>query len=211
MRLIRRGPAWSRTEGTALSRHRTATLEATRPVSVGATNGSRSSASTVTTGPAARPRGAAPATVTAGPAARSRGSAPAASKRSAGRSRRRKRGLFRRRGIVLPAFGLAVLLVAGVTAAAYVMSPKGAGANSLAEAIDSLPHSGSVALLEQERQNLIVMNAAAKTLSSASKPVTVNPSQVVAQQQAAQQAAQQQAAQQQAAQQQAASAPVPDP
>jgi hypothetical protein len=112
---------------------------------------------------------------------------------------------------VLPAFGLAVLLVAGVTAAAYVMSPKGAGANSLAEAIDSLPHSGSVALLEQERQNLIVMNAAAKTLSSASKPVTVNPSQVVAQQQAAQQAAQQQAAQQQAAQQQAASAPVPDP
>jgi hypothetical protein len=112
---------------------------------------------------------------------------------------------------VLPAFGLAVLLVALVTAAAYVMSPKGAGANSLAEAIDSLPHSGSVALLEQERQNLIVMNAAAKTLSSASKPVTVNPSKVVAQQQAAQQAAQQQAAQQQAAQQQAASAPVPDP
>ena len=114
---------------------------------------------------------------------------------------------------MLVAFGLAVLLVAVVAVAAYVMSPKGTGANSLAEAIDSLPHSGSVVLLEQERQNLIVMNAAAKTLSSATKPVMVNPSKVVAaQQQAAQQ--QQQAAQQQ---QQATgggstvSAPPPDP
>ena len=113
---------------------------------------------------------------------------------------------------MLVAFGLAVLLVAVVAVAAYVMSPKGTGANSLAEAIDSLPHSGSVVLLEQERQNLIVMNAAAKTLSSVSKPVTVNPSKVVA---AQQQAAQQQ---QQAAQQQQAtgggttvSAPPPDP
>ena len=113
---------------------------------------------------------------------------------------------------MLVAFGLAVLLVAVVAVAAYVMSPKGTGANSLAEAIDSLPHSGSVVLLEQERQNLIVMNAAAKTLSAATKPVMVNPSKVVA---AQQQAAQQQ---QQAAQQQQAtgggttvSAPPPDP
>ena len=113
---------------------------------------------------------------------------------------------------MLVAFGLAVLLVAVVAVAAYVMSPKGTGANSLAEAIDSLPNSGSVVLLEQERQNLIVMNAAAKTLSSATKPVMVNPSKVVA--------AQQQAAQQkQAAQQQqqatgggsTVSAPPPDP
>ena len=138
-------------------------LEATRPVSAGATSRSRSSASTVTPGSAGRSPG------------------------SAGRSRssRRKRGLFRRSGIVLPAFGLAALLVAVVTAAAYLMSPKGSGANSLAEAIDSLPHSGSVALLEQERQTLIVMNAAAKTLTVASKPVTVNPSQVIAAQQSA--------------------------
>jgi hypothetical protein len=104
------------------------------------------------------------------------------------RSSRRKRGLFRRTGIVLPAFGLAVLLVGIVTAAAYVMRPNGSGASSLAEAIDSLPKSGSVVLLEQERQTLIVMNAAAKTLSVASKPAMVNPSQVIASQQAAQQA-----------------------
>ena len=104
---------------------------------------------------------------------------------------------------MLPAFGLAVLLVAVVTAAAYLMSPKGNGASSLAEAIDSLPHSGSVALLEKERQNLIVMNAAAKTLSAATKPVMVNPSQVVA--------AQQQQQQQAASGGPTVSAPPPDP
>jgi hypothetical protein len=101
------------------------------------------------------------------------------------RSAQHKRGLFRRTGIVIPAFGLAVLLVAVVTTAAYVMRPKGNGASSLAQAIDALPHSGSVVLLEQERQTLIVMNAAAKTLSIASKPAMVNPSQVIASQQAA--------------------------
>ena len=88
---------------------------------------------------------------------------------------------------MLPAFVLAVLLVGVVAVSAKVMNHNGSGANSLAQALDNLPHSGSVALLEQERQNLIVMNAAAKTLSSASKPVMVNPSKVVAaQQQAAQ-------------------------
>jgi hypothetical protein len=86
---------------------------------------------------------------------------------------------------VLPAFGLAVLLVAVVAIAAKVMSPNGSGANSLAQAIDDLPRSGSVALLEAERQNLIVMNAAASALTIASKPAMVNPSQVIASQSAA--------------------------
>src|SRR5215467_7702612 len=104
MRLITCGPAWSRTEGTALSRHRTATLEATRPASTGATNGSRSSASAVTASPTDRPRSPAPA-VKASHGGRSRSS-------------RHKRGLFRRGRIVLLAFGLAVLLVALVTAGA---------------------------------------------------------------------------------------------
>lgn len=125
-------------------------LEPTRPVSKGATIEPRSS----TTGPR--------------------------SSKTQSRTSRRKRGIFRRNGIVLPAFGLAVLLVAVVAITAKVMSPNGSGANSLASAIDSLPQSGSVALLEQERQNLIVMNAAAKTLSVASKPVRVNPKQVMA-------------------------------
>ena len=112
-----------------------------------------------------------------------------ASRGSASRSRaRRKRGLFHRTGIVLPALGLAVLLVAVVGVAAKVMSPNGSGANSLAQAIDNLPRSGSVTLLEQERQNLIVMNAAASALTIASKPATVSPSQVMASQSAAAQA-----------------------
>jgi hypothetical protein len=93
--------------------------------------------------------------------------------------------MLRRNTIVLPAFGLAVLLVAVVAIAAKVMSPNGSGANSLANAIDSLPRSSSVVLLEQERQQIIVMNAAAKTLSVASKPVRVDPQQVLASQSAA--------------------------
>jgi len=90
--------------------------------------------------------------------------------------------MFRRSGIVVPALGLALLLVGVAAISAKVMSPNGSGASSLAEAIDSLPHSGSVALLEQERHTIIVMNAAVKTLSIASKPVTVNPQQVMASQ-----------------------------
>ena len=98
------------------------------------------------------------------------------------RAARRKRGRLR---IVLPALGLAMLLVAVVAVAAKVMSPIGRGANSLAQAIDNLPRSGSVALLVQERQNLIAMDAAASALTIASKPATVNPSQVMASQSAA--------------------------
>ncbi len=98
------------------------------------------------------------------------------------RSSQRKR---RRRGIVLPAFFLAVVLVAVVAVAARVTSSNGSGANSLALAIDSLPQSGSVALIVQERKNLIVMDDAVRTLTVASKPVMANPSQVIASQSAA--------------------------
>jgi hypothetical protein len=119
-------------------------LEATRPVSAGAANQSRTSA-------------------------------------SGSRSSRRKR----RRGIVLPAFLVAVALVAAVAVGAKVMSRSGSGANSLAQAIDALPHSGSVALIVQERDNIIVMDAAESALTVASKPATVNPSQVMASQSAA--------------------------
>jgi hypothetical protein len=88
--------------------------------------------------------------------------------------------MFRRSGIILPAFGLAVLLVGVVAIAAKVMSPNGSGASSLAAALDSLPHSNSVALLAQERQTLVMMNDAAATLAVDSKPAMVNPDQVIA-------------------------------
>ena len=84
---------------------------------------------------------------------------------------------------MLPAFVVAILLVGGVTVAAYVSNSSGSGAAGLAQSIDSLPQSGSVGLLLQERQTIIVMDAASKTLSVAAKPVMVNPTQVVAAQQ----------------------------
>ncbi len=80
---------------------------------------------------------------------------------------------------------MALLLVAVVAVAAYVMSPKGSGASGLAQAIDALPQNRSVVLLEQERQTIVDMSNAAKTLSVAAKPAMVNPSQVIASQQAA--------------------------
>lgn len=100
------------------------------------------------------------------------------------RSTRKKRGLFRRTGIALPAAGLALLLVAVVWGAAKVMNPQGTGATSLFQSIDGLGNSGSVVLLEQERQTLMEMTAAAKTLSVASKPVMTNPEQILAAQNA---------------------------
>jgi Transglycosylase SLT domain len=92
-----------------------------------------------------------------------------------GRAGRRKRGLLRRSGIVLPAAAIAAVLVAVVTVAAYVLSPNGSGAGNLAQAIDSLPKSHSIALLEQEREQIIVMNEAASTMTTAAKPTVVSP------------------------------------
>ncbi len=86
---------------------------------------------------------------------------------------------------MLPAFFVAVMLVAVVAVGAKVMSRNGSGANSLAQALDALPRSGSVALIVQEHENIIVMDAAVKTLAVASKPTTVNPAQVIASQNAA--------------------------
>jgi hypothetical protein len=119
-------------------------LEATKPVSTGTANQSRTSAS--------------------GP-----------------RSSRHER----RRNIVLPAFIVAILLVAVVAIGAKVTSRTGSGANSLAQAIDALPRSGSVALIVQERKNIIMMEAAAGTLTVVSKPAIVSPTQVIASQTAA--------------------------
>jgi hypothetical protein len=86
---------------------------------------------------------------------------------------------------VLPAFFVAVLLVAVVSFGAKVTSRIGSGANSLATAIDALPASGSVALIVKERENIIVMDAAMKTLNVAAKPTTVSPAQVIASENAA--------------------------
>ncbi|HUN36530.1 MAG TPA: hypothetical protein VMU95_31430 [Trebonia sp.] len=106
------------------------------------------------------------------------------------RSARKKRGLLRRTGIVMPAIGIAAIIVAIVYGATYMLSPSGNGASGLASVLSGLPKNGSVQALESEREQLIVMNAAASTLSNAAKPATVSPSQVIASNAAAQQAQQ---------------------
>lgn len=102
---------------------------------------------------------------------------------------------MRRSGIVLPAAAIAAVMVAVVAIAAYAVSPNGSGASSLAAALDQLPHSKSIGRLEQERQQIIVMNAAASTMTVAAKPAIVSPAKV--EQQASQSAQQQETAQQQ--------------
>jgi hypothetical protein len=151
------------TERTALSRNRTATLDPTGPVPDPASDpGYRS--------PASR-KGRKGPSFSGG----SRNTGPLSKPRSA----RKKKGLFRRTGIVFPAICLAVVLVAAVTVVAVQMSPRGRGAASIAPAFSSLLNSKSLALLEQERQNLIVMTAASRTLSTASTPQMVSPAKVM--------------------------------
>jgi hypothetical protein len=99
---------------------------------------------------------------------------------SGSRSARKKRGLFRRTGVVLPAAGIAAVLVAIVVVASYLMAPKGTGASSLFASIDNLDHSGSVTALEQERLTIIAMDAAASTLTVDAKPATANPTSIAA-------------------------------
>lgn len=105
------------------------------------------------------------------------------------RSARKKHGLLRRTGIVFPALGAAALLVAVVTVASYLTNSNGAGATSMFGAIDSLGHARSVVQLEQERQTIIEMNAAANTLTVDAKPATANPTALAAQASAAASAA----------------------
>jgi hypothetical protein len=70
--------------------------------------------------------------------------------------------------------------VAIVTFASYMMSPNGNGASGLAPVFGMLPHSTSITLLEAERQQLIVMDAAAGTMAEGAKPTMVDPSSIMA-------------------------------
>jgi hypothetical protein len=99
-------------------------------------------------------------------------------------ARKKKRGLFHRSGIVAPALVVAVLLVVVVLIAARLVNTNGQGAAGLFPSIDSLGHSSQVAALDQERQTIIAMNAAAETLTVDSKPAMANPTQIRAGQEA---------------------------
>ena len=94
--------------------------------------------------------------------------------------RKKKRGLFHRSGIVAPALVVAVLLVVIVLVAARLVNADGKGAAGLFPSIDSLGHTSQVAALEQERETIIAMNAAADTLTVDTKPVMADPAQIKA-------------------------------
>jgi hypothetical protein len=87
--------------------------------------------------------------------------------------------LIRRLGIVFPVAVVAVIVVIGVAVGAQVFAP-GSGAFSAAEAIEAVPGSHTMALLEAEREQLIAMTAAARTLTVVAKPKLASPVQVAA-------------------------------
>ena len=99
--------------------------------------------------------------------------------RTGNRSNRRKRGLIRRVGIVFPVAVFAAIAVIGVAVGAAVSSP-GSGAFSVAQAVEAVPGSHSMALLETEREQLIAMTDAANTKILVAKPQLASPSQVAA-------------------------------
>ena len=74
---------------------------------------------------------------------------------------------------------VAVIVVIGVAVGAHVFAP-GSGAFSAAEAIEAVPGSHTMALLEAEREQLIAMTAAARTLTVVAKPRLASPVQVAA-------------------------------
>jgi hypothetical protein len=99
--------------------------------------------------------------------------------RTGARSGRRKRGLIRRFGIVLPVALFALIVVIGVAVGASVFSPA-TSAFSAVQAIEVVPGSHTMAALEAERAQLIAMTAAARTLTVVAKPKLASPAVVAA-------------------------------
>jgi resuscitation-promoting factor RpfB len=74
---------------------------------------------------------------------------------------------------------IAAMAVIGVAVSVTVFNPA-SGASGAAAAIEAIPGTHTMALLEQERQQLIAMTAAARTLTVVAKPKLASPAQVVA-------------------------------
>jgi hypothetical protein len=99
--------------------------------------------------------------------------------RTGTRSNRRKRGLIRRVGIVFPVAVIAAIAVIGVAVGAQEFGPV-SGAFSAADALEAVPASHTMALLMDERQQLIAMTAAAHTLTVVAEPKLASPAQLAA-------------------------------
>ncbi|MBV9095916.1 MAG: lytic transglycosylase domain-containing protein [Streptosporangiaceae bacterium] len=99
--------------------------------------------------------------------------------RTGARSSRRKRGLIRRVGIVFPVAVAAVIMIIAVAVGAALLAP-GSGAFNAAEAIEAVPGSRTMALLDSERDQLVRMTAAVRTLTVVAEPKLASPAQVAA-------------------------------
>jgi hypothetical protein len=99
--------------------------------------------------------------------------------RTGARSSRRKRGLIRRFGIVFPVAVVAAIAVIGVAVGAEIFAP-GTSAFSAIQALEAVPGSRTMTLLEAEREQLITMTAAARTLDVVAKPKLASPATVAA-------------------------------
>jgi len=97
--------------------------------------------------------------------------------RTGARSSRRKRGLIRRFGVVFPVAVVAAIAVIGVAVGAEIFAP-GTSAFSAIQAIEAVPGSRTMSLLEAEREQLITMTAAANTMDVVAKPKLASPAQV---------------------------------
>jgi hypothetical protein len=80
---------------------------------------------------------------------------------------------------VFPVAVAAVIVVIGVAVGARLFAP-GSGAFSAVEAIEQVPGSNTMALLQAKRTQLIAMTAAARTLTVVAKPKLASPAQVAA-------------------------------
>jgi hypothetical protein len=72
-----------------------------------------------------------------------------------------------------------VLAVLGVAVGAAVFGP-GSGAFNVAQAVEAVPGSHTIALLEAERTQLIAMTTAARTLTVVARPKLASPAEVAA-------------------------------
>jgi hypothetical protein len=99
--------------------------------------------------------------------------------RTGARSSRRKRGLIRRFGLVVPVTIFAVIAVVGVAVGGKLIEP-GSSAFGAVQAIGVVPGSHTMAELESERTQLIAMTTAARTLTVVAKPKLAQPAEVAA-------------------------------
>lgn len=86
--------------------------------------------------------------------------------------------MARRAGVLLPAAGVATVVVGAVSAGVYGLGSPASGASGVAAAVEAMPHTRTIAVLERERQQMITMSAAARTFTVAARPTVASPAAV---------------------------------